>query len=129
MSIAIDGIYEALDEKTRHILERRAEVSGTRRRGWLVRRALLTADLFGLTAAFTVAHLLYGREPAGHGAFSGPLEIVLFATSLPLWVVAAKIYGLYDRDDNRRLFRRLPSRHRLHVPSLRGVEADTLVRP
>jgi FlaA1/EpsC-like NDP-sugar epimerase len=100
VDVAIDGIYDALDDRTRDILSRRAARS-VRRRGWLVRRALLAADLVGLTAAFTVAHFLYGGGNDGDGALTGSLEIAVFATSLPLWVVGAKLYGLYDKDEER----------------------------
>ena len=42
-------------------------------------------------------------EGANRGADAlGPLgEAVGFALSLPLWVVAAKLYGLYDRDEEQ----------------------------
>src|SRR5207253_2993341 len=30
-----------------------------------------------------------------------PAELLLFTLTLPVWVVVAKIYGLYDRDDER----------------------------
>ena len=69
-----------------------------RRRGWLVRRALLVADLAGLIVSFSVAEGI-----AGHSGlpvrFS--FELVLFALTIPLWVLFAKIYGLYERDEER----------------------------
>jgi exopolysaccharide biosynthesis polyprenyl glycosylphosphotransferase len=101
MSVAVEAIYATLDDRTRDILTRRATSGSVRRRGWLVRRALLAADLIGLAASFTVAHVIYNGGPGGSGALSGSLEILVFVLSLPLWVIAAKVYGLYDRDEER----------------------------
>jgi exopolysaccharide biosynthesis polyprenyl glycosylphosphotransferase len=71
-----------------------------RRRGWLVRRALVLADLAGLTAAFLAVSWVYGSfGPAGRVGAEG--EYVLFAASLPLWVLIARLHGLYDRDEER----------------------------
>src|SRR5439155_10639002 len=70
----------------------RARFSILRRRGaWrdaLRRRMLAAADLFGvMVAAATVA---IGSGWAGFLAFS--------AAMLPVWLVLAKLYGLYDND-------------------------------
>jgi exopolysaccharide biosynthesis polyprenyl glycosylphosphotransferase len=99
-SIASEQLYEVLDERTRDILKRRG-TGNVRRRGWLVRRALLVADLTGLSAAFLVAQEVYASNLQSAGALSRLTEFATFAVSLPLWVIAAKIYGLYDRDEER----------------------------
>jgi exopolysaccharide biosynthesis polyprenyl glycosylphosphotransferase len=65
-----------------------------RSRGWLVHRLLLVGDLLGLIVAFAIAYQVYGKS-------SDWPEIVVFFVTLPVWVVAAKLYGLYDRDDER----------------------------
>jgi exopolysaccharide biosynthesis polyprenyl glycosylphosphotransferase len=71
-----------------------------RRRGWLVRRVLLLADLIGLVAAFIVTQLLLGE--ATNRIRPDVAELfVFFVISLPGWAVAAKLYGLYDRDEER----------------------------
>jgi exopolysaccharide biosynthesis polyprenyl glycosylphosphotransferase len=69
-----------------------------RRRGWLVRRALVAADLAGLTSAFLLA-----EEIAGHQGLPVRLtfELELFLITIPVWVFMAKVYGLYDRDEER----------------------------
>jgi len=74
----------------------------TRRRGWVTRRALLVADLFGLIIAFSLNALIIG-EAADAGINSlGPIgESLLFLLTLPFWVVSAKLYGLYDRDEEQ----------------------------
>jgi exopolysaccharide biosynthesis polyprenyl glycosylphosphotransferase len=70
------------------------------RRGWLVRRALLLADCVGLLAAFFVTELLFLSDPSVGGIGIG-LESAIFIALLPAWLVAAKLYGLYDRDEER----------------------------
>ena len=74
----------------------------TRRRGWVTRRALLVADLLGLTLAFVLAALVTGRRnDYGANSLSAFGETVVFLLSLPLWVIAAKLFGLYDRDEEQ----------------------------
>jgi len=85
----------AVDSQTLDILRRRRRTAAVRRRGWLVRRFLLLADVVGLVLAFTVAELMFGRES------DIELQTILFAAMLPAWIVLAKIYGLYDRDEQR----------------------------
>ncbi|HXF97234.1 MAG TPA: sugar transferase [Gaiellaceae bacterium] len=65
-----------------------------RSRGWLVHRLLLAADLLGLTLAFVVAEWLFWYPDDW-------FEVIAFVATLPVWVVAAKLYGLYDRDEAR----------------------------
>jgi exopolysaccharide biosynthesis polyprenyl glycosylphosphotransferase len=97
-SIAVEDLYQALDDRTIEILERRGG-GKVRRRGWLVRRALLTADIIGLTVAFIVAQQIYRAQMASPNALSDLSELLLFGASLPGWVIAAKLYGLYERDE------------------------------
>jgi FlaA1/EpsC-like NDP-sugar epimerase len=77
--------------------------SGTARthgRGWLVRRVLLVADVLGLIGAFLLAQLATPSS-GGVDAISRREEWLLFLLVLPLWVVAARLYGLYSRDEER----------------------------
>jgi exopolysaccharide biosynthesis polyprenyl glycosylphosphotransferase len=70
------------------------------RRGELVRRRLVIADALGLALAFLIAELLFGRTvPADRLTLTQ--EYLLFVATIPGWVVVAKLYGLYDRDDER----------------------------
>src|SRR5581483_8037028 len=79
---------------------RAAAGAGRRRsRGWLVRRALLTADVVGLAAAFLVGEGLIRLR--GDRPIDLRIESLFFGLSIPVFVVLAKIYGLYDRDDER----------------------------
>jgi exopolysaccharide biosynthesis polyprenyl glycosylphosphotransferase len=70
-----------------------------RRRGWLVRRALLVADVVGLALAFFVAELVIELTKAWPVRLE--IEALLFAATIPVWVTFAKLYGLYDRDEER----------------------------
>jgi exopolysaccharide biosynthesis polyprenyl glycosylphosphotransferase len=94
------NVFEVLDARTVEILERRRNTSRLKRRGWLVRRALLTADVVGLTSAFVVAELVYSSQQQA-GVLSQVTEVLTFVLFIPAWVVAAKLYGLYDKDEER----------------------------
>jgi len=89
------------DTRTASLLDRRrgsdadAERLPGRSRGWLVRRALLIADAASLIMAYLLAKLIVSGGNAGHPW----LEFFALLLTLPLWVVAAKLYGLYDRDE------------------------------
>ena len=98
---ATHQLYDVLDARTREILEYRRDVPIGKRRGWLVRRALLTADVVALTAAFIVAEIVVSSRSGQHGVLSQAAEIGMFVVLLPLWVVVAKLYGLYDKDEER----------------------------
>ena len=70
------------------------------RRGELMRRRLIIADAVGLALAFLVAELLFGRTvPADRLSLTS--EYLLFVLTLPGWVAVAKLYRLYDNDDER----------------------------
>src|ERR1044071_2845920 len=98
MSVTGDAIYPSapyaqltagLDPRTQEILEHRRTADIRRRRGWLMRRMLLVADLFGLLAAFLLVKVgltwLQGDPlPAGK-------TYLVFAATLPGWVVLAKL--------------------------------------
>jgi exopolysaccharide biosynthesis polyprenyl glycosylphosphotransferase len=94
-------VETALGERTLEILERRRATPGLRRRGWLVRRALMWADLAALSLAFTLSEALYRPAPSLFNQFGTAMEYATFFATLPLWLVAAKLYGLYDRDESR----------------------------
>ena len=72
-----------------------------RGRGRIVRRALALADIVSLSSAFVLSTAIF----AGTGSVGDhvrPLyEVPLFFATLPLWLVLAKILGLYERDDER----------------------------
>jgi exopolysaccharide biosynthesis polyprenyl glycosylphosphotransferase len=87
-------------ERTLGLVEHRSRMPAGRRRGWLMRRMLLLSDLLGLTLAFAIAQLVYEAHTHA-GGVDVVSETLLFAAALPLWVVTAKLYGLYDHDEER----------------------------
>lgn len=90
---------ELLSPRTARILEGRRSLPSYKRRGWIVRRALLAADLAGLSLSFLGAELLRGL--GRRGMFGSASEVLLFAAAIPVWLLLAKVYGLYDQDEER----------------------------
>jgi exopolysaccharide biosynthesis polyprenyl glycosylphosphotransferase len=70
-------------------------------RGWLVRRLLAAADVVGLSVAFGVTEIAFAGQAGLISSIGTGFETLVFAATLPVWVVGAKLYGLYDRDDER----------------------------
>ncbi len=94
-----DELTPAVDARTLEILERRRRSGRDRGRGWLVRRALMVSDLAGLSIAFLLAQIVFGGTG---GMIADPgLQIFVFCLSLPGWVAVAKLYGLYEHDEER----------------------------
>lgn len=88
-----DDLIQATDDHTRALLQRRP----TARRGQLVPRALVAADIVGLALAYLVATRHWG----GQGLLGSRRELILFVASLPCWVLVARLHGLYRRDEER----------------------------
>lgn len=75
--------------------------SRTHRRGWVVRRLLAASDLVALAVAFALTEIVFaGRNPV-IDKVGLSTEILIFAATLPFWIIAAKLYGLYDQDEER----------------------------
>jgi exopolysaccharide biosynthesis polyprenyl glycosylphosphotransferase len=88
------------DRRTMEILERR-RTSHPHRRGWLVRRLLVLADVVGLVLAFVLVEVAFGFGGGAGNRVSGLEESLLFVATLPGWIVIAKLYRLYDQDEER----------------------------
>ena len=71
------------------------------RRGSLVRRALLTADVAGLVLAFALATLLLPRVADTVDRVSPGYEFIAFLLAIPFWILMLHLEGLYDRDEER----------------------------
>jgi exopolysaccharide biosynthesis polyprenyl glycosylphosphotransferase len=95
----LEPLLDVVDERTRELLEHR-RTALPKRRGWLVRRMLLVADVLGLALAFFVAVEVFGTSGPGNRLAAGG-EYLAFALSLPVWVLLAKLHGLYERDEER----------------------------
>jgi exopolysaccharide biosynthesis polyprenyl glycosylphosphotransferase len=97
---ATDGLekrlLQAIDDRTRELLEHRRRAKRPKDRGWLVRRLLLVADLLGLSLAFLLSvGVSKSFEP------NAWVDFGILIASLPVWIVAAKLFGLYDEDESR----------------------------
>ena len=69
-------------ESTAEPFESRGRSGHRRRRGWVMRRALLAADLLGLTIAFVLAALVTGRRnDYGADSLSAFGEAVVFLSA------------------------------------------------
>jgi exopolysaccharide biosynthesis polyprenyl glycosylphosphotransferase len=99
VNAAAEAVPNAVGARTLELLERRRS-SSFKRRGRLVRAALLLADLVGLTLAFVITEVSIG-DVGPNDTVSVGTETLLFLASLPLWAVVAKLYRLYDHDDER----------------------------
>ena len=63
-----------------------------------MRRALVAADTIGITLAFAVSTLAIGTTAGDRIQPSG--EVFLFLLTL-MWLMLAKLHGLYERDEER----------------------------
>ena len=77
------------------------ELRSTRGRGWLFHRALLVADVFGLSLAFLLSLKFFGSDASNPDVVSPGLEVLIFAATLPLWVIMAHLNGLYGKGGQR----------------------------
>lgn len=98
--VAHAQLLDLVDNRTRELIEKRQ--GSVRRRGWLVRRALAAADASGVLLAFVVTQAVFSEDlPAQYDRVSTNVEIVLFALTLPFWVVLGRVYNLYSSDEER----------------------------
>jgi exopolysaccharide biosynthesis polyprenyl glycosylphosphotransferase len=88
-----------IDQRTLELLARR-RTSHVKRRGALVRWSLLLADLLGLSLAFLITELLFGSDGAAD-ELGLTQEYLVFLLTLPVWIACAKLYHLYDQDEER----------------------------
>ena len=65
------------------------------RRRWLVRRMLVAADVTALVLAFVTTEVLFRSSTDGVES----AEAIVFLLTLPIWVLTAGLYGLYNRDE------------------------------
>lgn len=92
-SFVAGDLVAAMDERSRKLLGR----TDLERRIRLVPRSLMIADLLGLSLAYVITTLFWGES----GALGSAKEMVIFAATLPCWLVVAKVQGLYRADQER----------------------------
>src|SRR5512133_772116 len=85
----IAAIGESGDRRTVEALERRQRAEAPHRRGWLVRRMLLLADLVSLVTSFLVIELVFGTGRGSGDGAAGTTEYLLLAATIPGWIVIA----------------------------------------
>src|SRR6266550_960002 len=94
-------LFSNADPRTIEVLRHRHASSTPRRRGWLVRRMLVLADVVALAAAFLTIELLYGAGSGAGNTLHPAFEYLLLLATLPGWIVIARLYSLYDQDEER----------------------------
>jgi len=92
---------EQLSIDARSLPARPLASSRAHRRGWVVRRLLAASDILTLVVSFTLTELVFAGNSPTIDKVGPAEEIVIFGATLPLWIVAAKLYGLYDQDEER----------------------------
>lgn len=90
-ALTVGGVNTSYEVARTH---RVAVKQSRRNRGWFIRRLLAGADVVAVVLAFAIAELLLRPRGLDFGA-------ELFVVTLPLWVVGAKLFGLYDHDEER----------------------------
>jgi exopolysaccharide biosynthesis polyprenyl glycosylphosphotransferase len=96
-----EAVISVAGEKAVELAERRRQ-SIVGHRGWLVRRALVVADLVGLITAFAIAERFLGSNATPwDNRLGSQAEIIVFFATLPGWLFVAKLYGLYTQDEKR----------------------------
>jgi hypothetical protein len=95
----VASVLEATDAFRAELVRHRTRTATHGRRGWLMRRALVAADTIGITLAFAVSTVAIGTTAGDRIQPSG--EVFLFLLTLPMWLVLAKLQGLYERDEER----------------------------
>ena len=112
MDISVDASYPVpahvglaragfANQRTLEILEHRQQSRRQHRRGWLVRRMLLLADVLALATTFLVVELVFGTGSGAANRFGSAGEYGLLLLTLPGWILMAKLYGLYEQDEER----------------------------
>jgi exopolysaccharide biosynthesis polyprenyl glycosylphosphotransferase len=94
-------LFSNADPRTMEVLRHRNATRRPRRRGWLVRRMLVLADVVGLAVAFLLVELLFGAGSGAGNSVDQGLEYAVLAATLPGWIVIARLYRLYDQDEER----------------------------
>ena len=78
-------------DATRDALEARRASRSTHPRAWLVRRALVAADLAGLSIAFVTAELVVGSSGDLEDRVGIRTELYLFLATLPAWLAGGAL--------------------------------------
>jgi len=100
-SIGVASRTVFANQRTLEILEQRRISGRTRRRGWLMRRMLVLADVVALATTFAIVELLFGAGSGAHHHFGAGFEYAVLLATVPGWILIARLYGLYEQDEER----------------------------
>src|SRR5690242_15091219 len=73
------------------LIERAAGRGALRRRGWLVRRMLVLADVVGIATAFILAEAIVRPTTGAGDRIQGAYEYLTLLATLPGWILIAKL--------------------------------------
>lgn len=90
-----------IERRARHVESRPPRGREPHGRRRLVVRGLIAADVVGLFAAFVATALIWGAGSGSGNRLALAFEYLLFALTLPAWVLVAKLHTLYDHDEER----------------------------
>lgn len=62
---------------------------------------LLLADVIALATTFLIVELIFGTESGATNRFGSAGEYGLLLVTLPGWILMARLYGLYEQDEER----------------------------
>jgi exopolysaccharide biosynthesis polyprenyl glycosylphosphotransferase len=80
------------------LLDRPAELHGDRR-GFVLRRWLLVADVAALCGALAFVQIFGGLVPSSNHYLT--FDLVAFVIAVPTWLLLLRVYGLYHTDSQR----------------------------
>ena len=66
-----------------------------------MRRMLVLADVVALAATFALVELGFGAGSGAHHHFGAELEYAVLLATIPGWILIARLYGLYEQDEER----------------------------
>ena len=89
------------NQRTLEILEQRRTSGKTHRRGWLMRRMLVLADVVALATTFAVVELVFGAGSGAYNHIGAGLEYAVLLGTIPGWILISRLYGLYEQDEER----------------------------
>ena len=89
---------DLVDERTRELIRSR-RFGARHRRGWIVRRVLAAADIAGLLIAFAFVEFVVWGGRSAADMVSRWFEFGGFLVTIPLWIVLARLLGLYATDE------------------------------
>src|SRR5215211_5337144 len=78
------------NQRTLDILERRRNSGRSHRRGWLMRRMLLLADIVALTLTFSIVEVVFGAGSGDYQHLGAGIEYALLLATLPGWILIAR---------------------------------------